>query len=138
MGLLLGLLGIAFLGYALIYLNLEPQTILIAVAGCGTLVVLLLQPILTVHLFTALVYCENLAVTEGGLTGMQALGAVIVSAWGLKRSHTKASRPPLEPAAPLPCPVHGLVGDFDAQRIRHRDGIWSAWSRSCSSRSWSS
>jgi hypothetical protein len=79
--LMLGLFGVAFLGIALIYLNLAPQTVLgIIVAGI-VLLVLLIVPVLSVHLFTGAVYAENIVDAEGGLTIMKAVGAIIVFGW---------------------------------------------------------
>jgi O-antigen ligase len=80
-GLLLGLFGVAFLGIALIYLNLAPQSVLAIIVAGIVLLVLLIVPVLSVHLFTAGVYAENLVDAEGGFTVMKVFGAIIVVGW---------------------------------------------------------
>jgi O-antigen ligase len=80
-GLLLGLFGVAFLGIALIYLNLAPQSVLAIIVAGIVLLVLLIVPVLSVHLFTAAVYAENMVDAEGGLTIMKTVGAIIVFGW---------------------------------------------------------
>jgi putative inorganic carbon (HCO3(-)) transporter len=82
-GILVALVVVAFLGVALIYLNMEPQTILALIVGAGTIVLLLVQPILSVHLFTAAVYAENLVQSESGMTVMKAVGIIVVLGWAL-------------------------------------------------------
>jgi O-antigen ligase len=68
---------------ALIYLNMEPQAVLALIVGGGTLFLLLIQPVLSVHLFTAAVYAENLVRSDSGVTVMKGVGAIIVVGWAL-------------------------------------------------------
>jgi len=82
-GLLLALLGVAFLGFALIYMSLTPQTVLAIIVGAGMVFLLLISPVLSVHLFTGAVYAENLVHGEGGLTVMKVVGVIIVFGWSV-------------------------------------------------------
>src|SRR5215510_13661603 len=80
-GLLLGLIGLAVLGYALIFMNMPPEFPLAAIGGAAALIALVARPILSVHLFIAVVYAENLVRNDSNMTIMKGVGILIVFGW---------------------------------------------------------
>jgi O-antigen ligase len=86
---LFGLIGLAGLGFALIFMSLSPVTLLGVILGAAIIALLVARPIVSVHLFIAMLYAENMVYTDEGWTGMKAVGGLIVVGWLLSAATRK-------------------------------------------------
>lgn len=76
-----GLLGLALLGFALIYLDLPPMLALVGILAGVTIVMMMFRPLLGVHLLVILINVENVLYATEGLTAMKVAGIVVVLGW---------------------------------------------------------
>jgi O-antigen ligase len=78
-----GLLYFMSLAAALIWLHLPSEIVMALTLGGVVLVVLMLNPLLGVHLFVALIYFESILTSKSGVTGMKVAGPIILLGWFL-------------------------------------------------------
>jgi len=76
-----GLGFLALLIGSLLVLQIDPTVVLALCVGAVTLVTLIVNPLIGVHVIVALLYCENALVTREGFTAMKAIGPFILAAW---------------------------------------------------------
>jgi len=92
------LAGVVCLAFALIWLHLSPEIVLVIVFGAATLVALIVNPLIGVHTFLMLLYFENAARTSEGVTAMQVLGPLIMVAWFLSLLLKRRAAPRFDPS----------------------------------------
>ena len=71
------------LAVALVWLHLPSEIVLALTLGGVALVVLMLNPLLGIHLFVALIYFESILTSKSGVTGMKIAGPIILLGWFL-------------------------------------------------------
>src|SRR5437762_2243184 len=76
-----GLVGLALLGFALIYLDLPPALPLVGILAGVTILMMMFRPIIGVHLLVILINVENVLYATEGLTAMKVAGIVVVLGW---------------------------------------------------------
>jgi len=76
-----GLVGLALLGFALLYFDLPPLMALVGILGGAIILTMVFHPILGVHLLIILLNVENVLYTSEGLTTMKVAGVVVVLGW---------------------------------------------------------
>jgi len=79
--LLAGMAYFAILAYALVWLQLPPQVLLVLILGGVGVVVLILRPVVGVHVFLMMVYVETVSATSEGVTAMKVVGPFIILGW---------------------------------------------------------
>jgi O-antigen ligase len=81
---LLAVLGLGFLTLlvvGLVVLRLDPLIVLALCVGAAILAMLTVEPLVSVHIIVALLYCETALVNRQGVTAMSVIGPVILGTW---------------------------------------------------------